>query len=129
MKTFSQQFFALAGLLFVASASAQDFAIDRFDLVSGAGTSTDGSFAVSGAIRQAKADPMSDGTYTIEGRFLSLIAAVPPPPATTTIFDNSGGSENGNFAATANTWLASKDRKSTRLNSSHIQKSRMPSSA
>jgi len=77
-----------AALLAAAVLSAQDYTVDHFKLVSGAGASSDGLFAVSGTIRFAEAAPMSEGIYTVSGRFLSLTPGGPPTPASEIIFDN-----------------------------------------
>ncbi len=113
MKTFVQKFFGLTGFFLLATAaSAQDFAIDQFNFVSGTGTSSGGVFAVSGTITQPNADLMSGGAFSLTGEFLSLRAAVlpvvPPVGVATNIFDNTGGSDNGGIGATATTWLAGK---------------------
>ena len=56
-------------------ACAQDFAIESIGFVSINRTSTDGTFAVSGAMRSATVSPMTSGDFAITGEFRSVIDA------------------------------------------------------
>ena len=62
----------LPGLL-----QAQPFTIDWFTIAGGGGTSSGGSYTLSGTIGQADAGNMSGGNYSITGGFWSLTATVP----------------------------------------------------
>jgi len=68
-------------LLAVATLQAQNYSIDWFTIDGGGGTSTGGVYAVSGTIGQPDAGHMSGGTYTLDGGFWGIIAAVQTPGA------------------------------------------------
>jgi hypothetical protein len=70
----------LASVLAVA-AQAQNYAIDWYTIDGGGGTSSGGIYSVSGTIGQPDAGRMSGGTFTLDGGFWSLIAAVQTPGA------------------------------------------------
>src|SRR6266446_1749538 len=73
---------ALCALWFCgAAALAQNYSIDWFTLDGGGGTSTGGVYSISGTIGQADAGHMSGGSFTIDGGFWSIIAAVQTPGA------------------------------------------------
>ncbi|MBE0544786.1 MAG: hypothetical protein IH623_25900 [Verrucomicrobia bacterium] len=109
MKTFVPKLVGLAGiLLMTAMVSAQNYSLDWFTLDSGGGRSTGGEFAVSGAILQPEADPMTGGNFSLTGEFLSLIAAIAPVDESTTIFDNRSGSSSGVSIGNPSTMLANK---------------------
>ena len=61
------------------SVTAQSYSIDWFTIDGGGGTSTGGVYSVSSTIGQPDAGKMSGGTYTIEGGFWGVIAAVQTP--------------------------------------------------
>ena len=65
----------------VPSASAQNYAIDWHTIDGGGGTSTGGVYSVSGTIGQPDAGAMSGGSYSIEGGFWGIIAAIQTPGA------------------------------------------------
>jgi hypothetical protein len=73
--------------LFVALANASlalSYSIDWYKISSGGGTSTGGTFQVTGTIGQHDAGgPMSGGAYSVTGGFWSLIAPVQTPGAPT----------------------------------------------
>src|SRR3954471_20749330 len=60
---------------------AQSYSIDWFTIDGGGGTSTGGLYSVSGTIGQPDAGHMSGGSYTIDGGFWGIIAAVQTPGA------------------------------------------------
>ena len=69
-------------LLLSSGALAQGYVIDWYKISGGGGTSTGGTFQVSGTIGQHDAGaPMSGGTYSVTGGFWSLIAPVQTPGA------------------------------------------------
>jgi hypothetical protein len=72
-------------LLLLAAASntllAQSYSIDWFTIDGGGGTSTGGVYSVSGTIGQPDAGRMSGGSFTLDGGFWGIIAAVQTPGA------------------------------------------------
>jgi hypothetical protein len=71
----------MAGLLLGLPlfAHAQNYDLSWFKIAGGGGTSTGGTFSVSGTIGQPDAGHMSGGNYTLDGGFWGLIAAVQTP--------------------------------------------------
>src|SRR5438093_13726584 len=66
----------LLGLLFaVTRLSAQNYSIDWFTTDGGGGSSSGGSYTLSGTIGQPDAGTSSGGTYTLEGGFWPGIGA------------------------------------------------------
>jgi hypothetical protein len=61
---------------FVVSAQAQNYSIDWSTIDGGGGTSTGGTYQVVGTIGQPDAGAMSGGSYTVQGGFWGVIAAV-----------------------------------------------------
>ncbi|HWF18128.1 MAG TPA: hypothetical protein VG754_02630 [Verrucomicrobiae bacterium] len=55
---------------------AQTYSINWYKVAGGGGTSTTGSYALSGTIGQPDAGTMSGGAYTLTGGFWGLIATV-----------------------------------------------------
>jgi hypothetical protein len=72
---------ALFGLAFLApSVRAQtNYSISWYTIAGGGGTSSGGSYAVSGTIGQHSTATMSGGNYSLTGGFWSVIAAVQTP--------------------------------------------------
>ena len=62
-----------------AVAHGQTYSIDWYTIDGGGGTSTGGVYSVSGTIGQPDAGRMSGGTYTLDGGFWGIIAAVQTP--------------------------------------------------
>jgi hypothetical protein len=60
---------------------AQNYAIDWYTIDGGGGTSTGGSYAVSGTTGQPDAGHMAGGNYAIDGGFWGILAAVQSPGA------------------------------------------------
>ena len=72
----------LLGLCFCsATIQAQSYSIDWFSIDGGGGNSTGGVYSVSGTIGQADAGHMSGGSFTLDGGFWAIIAAVQTPGA------------------------------------------------
>ena len=74
----------LAGLLISTpclQAWGQSYSIDWSTIDGGGGTSTGGTYSVSGTIGQPDAGAMSGGHYTLQGGFWGVIAAVQTPGA------------------------------------------------
>jgi len=55
---------------------AQNYAIDWFTIGGGGGTSTGGVYLVAGTIGQPDAGAMTGGSYTLQGGFWGVVAAV-----------------------------------------------------
>ena len=72
--------FAVAAGLPLA-VSAQNFTVDWSTIDGGGGSSTGGVYTVTGTIGQPDAGTMSGGSYTLEGGFWGIIAAVQTPGA------------------------------------------------
>src|SRR5437868_10950980 len=70
-------------IIFCNRAVSQSYSLDWFTIDGGGGTSTGGVYSVSGTIGQPDAGQMSGGTYTLDGGFWGIIAAVPVPGAPT----------------------------------------------
>jgi len=66
------------GLFLVAATSAfsQNYSIDWFTIDGGGGTSSGGSYSLSGTIGQPDAGTMSGGAYTLVGGFWALAQAI-----------------------------------------------------
>jgi hypothetical protein len=65
------------GLLLPLTSLAQTYSIDWYKIAGGGGTSSGGSYSVSGTIGQPDASTaMSGGSYSLTGGFWSLIAVV-----------------------------------------------------
>jgi hypothetical protein len=102
-------------------ASAQNYSVDWSKISGGGGTSTGGTYQVSGTIGQADAGgAMSGGNYSVTGGFWSLIQVVQTSGAPTLYISHAGNAvtvywqdvsgwnlqQNGNLSVT-NGWLAS----------------------
>ena len=70
---------SLCALIF--STHAQSYSIDWFKIAGGGGTSSNGTYVVSGTIGQADAGQMAGGNYSLTGGFWSLISLVQTPGA------------------------------------------------
>jgi hypothetical protein len=74
----------LLGLLIPAVSFAQQYSIDWHKVAGGGGTSTGGTYTVSGTIGQHDAGrPMTGGNYSLTGGFWALISVVQTPGAPT----------------------------------------------
>jgi hypothetical protein len=62
-------------------ARAQNYSIDWFTIDGGGGTSSGGAYSLSGTIGQPDAGHMSGGSFSIDGGFWGVIAAVQTPGA------------------------------------------------
>ena len=70
---------------------AQSYSIDWYKIAGGGGTSSNGTYVVSGTIGQADAGSMSGGNYSLTGGFWSLISLVQTPRAPILKITYSGG--------------------------------------
>ena len=70
-----------AALLIVCAASAQSFSIDWFTIDGGGGTSSGGSYSVSGTIGQPDTGKSAGGNFEMEAGFWSVFPAVQTPGA------------------------------------------------
>ena len=83
----------LFGLLVPAITLAQQYTIDWYKIAGGGGTSTGGTYQVSGTIGQPDASgTTSGGNYTLTGGFWSLIAVVQTAGAPTLTITHVGNS-------------------------------------
>jgi hypothetical protein len=67
---------AIALLVGINTARAQNYAIDWFTIDGGGGTSTGGVYSVSGTIGQPDAGTMSGGSYSLVGGFWGGVVAI-----------------------------------------------------
>jgi hypothetical protein len=65
---------ALAGI--TSLAHAQSYSIDFWSIDGGGGTSSGGSYTLSGTVGQPDAGKLTGGNYTLEGGFWGVIAAI-----------------------------------------------------
>ena len=80
MKNNSLLFAIVAALLLPLAATAQTYSIDWYKISGGGGTSTGGTYQVSGTIGQPDASgAMTGGSYSMTGGFWSLINVVQIP--------------------------------------------------
>jgi hypothetical protein len=71
--------FCLLTFAFCFGASAQSYSIDWYKVAGGGGTSTGGTYSVSGTIGQPDAGgPLTGGSYSLTGGFWSLVAVQTP---------------------------------------------------
>ena len=75
----------------LSTCSAQSYTVDWYKVAGGGGTSTGGSYTVSGTIGQHDASgAMSGGNYSVTGGFWALINVVQTPGAPTLYISHSG---------------------------------------
>ena len=117
-----KKLFLFLSLLIPPVGFAQSYSVDWYKISGGGGTSTGGTYSVSGTIGQHDASgAMSGGNYSVTGGFWSLINVVQTPGTPNLlIFPNGTNSvkilwpntgsytlqQNGNLATT-NTWVTS----------------------
>ena len=81
-KSLFKSFLLLAGLLATAAIShAQPFDISWYTIDGGGGSSSGGTFSLSGTIGQPDAGHMAGGNFTLDGGFWGIFAAVQTPGA------------------------------------------------
>jgi hypothetical protein len=112
----------MAALFSFQTASAQSYSIDWYKVSGGGGTSTGGTFSVSGTIGQPDASgAMSGGNYSVTGGFWSLFQVVQTPGAPTLCISHNGNvvtlywqdvsgwnlHQSGSLAVPVGTWSAS----------------------
>lgn len=74
------QLVAVILLLIAAAACSQSYSVDWYKIAGGGGTSTDGTYQITGTIGQPEAGgAMSGGSYSLTGGFWSLISVVQMP--------------------------------------------------
>ena len=77
--------------VFCFPAAAQTYSIDWYKIAGGGGTSTGGTYSVSGTIGQHDAGgPMAGGNYSLTGGFWALISVVQTPGAPNLYITHSG---------------------------------------
>jgi len=78
---------------FCLRASGQSYSIDWYTVAGGGGTSTGGTYAVSGTIGQHDAGgPMAGGSYSLTGGFWAIISVIQTPGLPNLIIRHSGNS-------------------------------------
>ncbi|MFG0307351.1 MAG: GC-type dockerin domain-anchored protein [Phycisphaerales bacterium JB040] len=88
----------------VESASAQPYEITWYTIDGGGGTSSGGTYSLSGTIGQPDAaPPISGGTYTVEPGFWPGVLLAPPCQADV---NNDGVLDNGDIGAFVTLFLA-----------------------
>jgi hypothetical protein len=88
-----KKLFAMVSLLVPLISPAQSYSIDWHKVAGGGGTSTGGTYQVSGTIGQPDASSaMSGGQYSVTGGFWSLLAVVQTPGAPLLTIIHSGNS-------------------------------------
>ena len=94
MKTCLSLFcFILVLAAFSLRVSAQTYSIDWYKIAGGGGTSTGGTYSLSGTIGQPDASgAMTGGSYSLTGGFWSIIAVVQSPGLPNLIVTRSGNS-------------------------------------
>ena len=80
---------ALSSLL-IPGAQGQSFAIDWFTIDGGGGTSSGGSYTLSGTIGQPDAGRLSGGGFTLDGGFWGGVSAVQQAGAPTLLIQRAG---------------------------------------
>lgn len=91
MKAYSILLFGFIVELLTPVAQAQSYSIDWYKIAGGGGTSTGGTYSVSGTIGQPDASgPLTGGNYSITGGFWALIQAIQTPGAPTLYISHSG---------------------------------------
>ena len=91
MKTHLMIFVIAAGLLMPVAIFAQPYSIDWHKVAGGGGTSTGGTYQVSGTIGQPDAGaPMKGGNYSLTGGFWALYAVQTPGAPVLTITYSGG---------------------------------------
>lgn len=91
MKNCAQTLIAFATLSFALAANAQSYSINWYKVAGGGGTSTGGTYAVSGTIGQHDAGgPMTGGNYSLTGGFWAFISVLQTSGAPTLYISHSG---------------------------------------
>lgn len=85
-KRIGKRFAILLFLISSFSAHAQSYSIDWFTIDGGGGTSSGGSYTLSGTIGQPDAGTLSAGNYTLQGGFWPGVRVVPSPGEAPTMF-------------------------------------------
>jgi hypothetical protein len=102
MKTLLPCLIASLLLLAAATVNAQTYSVDWYKIAGGGGTSTGGTYSVSGTIGQPDASStMTGGSYSLTGGFWSLIAAVQTDGLPLLTVTHSGNSVVVSWADTA----------------------------
>ena len=102
MKTRTQILVLLGLLAGSLLARAQNYKIDWFTVDAGGGSSSGGTYALSGAIGQPDAGKSSGGSYGLQGGFWSVTSTVPTLSAPALTIAQSGGNLVISWPAGAN---------------------------
>jgi hypothetical protein len=97
--------FLIFSLLVPTISFAQSYSIDWYKVAGGGGTSTGGTYQVSGTIGQSDASgAMSGGNYSVTGGYWSLIQVVQTPGAPTLIITHIGSQAIVSWDPSATGW-------------------------
>jgi hypothetical protein len=97
--------FLIFSLLVPTISFAQSYSIDWYKVAGGGGTSTGGTYQVSGTIGQPDASgAMSGGNYSVTGGYWSLIQVVQTPGAPTLIITHIGSQAIVSWDPSATGW-------------------------
>ena len=103
----------LAGFIILHSAfclSAQSYTVDWYKIAGGGGTSTGGTYQVSGTIGQPDASgPLTGGNYSVTGGFWALISVVQTAGLPNLVIRHVGDSVLVSWAATGSYTLQQND--------------------
>ena len=92
-------------LAFAGCALAADYTIDWSTIDGGGGSSTGGVYSVTGTIGQPDAGKMSGGSFTLEGGFWGVAAAVQTPGAPLLTVTRTNASVRVSWPAPAPGWM------------------------
>jgi hypothetical protein len=107
----------LFGLLVPAISFAQQYSIDWYNIAGGGGTSTGGTYQVSGTIGQPDASgTTSGGNYTLTGGFWSLISIVQTEGAPALTITHSGNSVRVSWPYPSTGWTLQQNSDLTTAN-------------
>lgn len=108
MKKILLKFWLTVALMTLGASAlhAQSYTIDWHTIDGGGGTSTGGVYSVSGTIGQPDAGKLSGGSFTVEGGFWGLLAAVQTPGAPSlSIFRTSSNTVAVTWPSPATDWI------------------------
>jgi hypothetical protein len=104
----------VCAVLLAWDAAAQIYSIDWSTIDGGGGTSAGGGYSVTGTIGQPDAGRMSGGSFTLEGGFWGVIAAIQTEGAPTLAVELVGGQVKVSWPTPAAGWVLTE---TNRLNS------------
>ena len=91
------------------------YSIDWFTIDGGGGTSTNGVYSLSGTIGQPDAGRMSGGSFTLEGGFWGIVAAVQTPGAPLLSITHTNSNVTVSWPTPAEGWVLEQTNRLTGL--------------